>query len=119
MVMLVSLQQASDHLRRDTNDDDADLNLKILIASTAILNYLKEVDFLDSSGGVETDLNGDPIGVPAAIQGAVLLMVGVFYDDRSSQSYIDNSGSIARLEDMSLPRAVHFLLDPFRTPTLA
>jgi hypothetical protein len=30
---LVTLQQASDHLRRDTTDDNADLELKVEAAS--------------------------------------------------------------------------------------
>ena len=42
-VMLVRLQEASDHLRRDTTDDDNDLTLKIKAASAAIINYLKRV----------------------------------------------------------------------------
>ncbi len=117
MVMFVSLQQASDHLRRDTTDDDNDLLLKIRAASQGILNYLGTVDFLDSSGEVEEDSAGDPLNVPEPIQIATLMMIGVFYADRDGEQYRD-AGAEDRLGKMSLPRAVHWLLDPLRTPRL-
>ena len=56
MAMLVSLQQASDHLRRDTTDDDADLTIKIQAASAAIMDYLGgDVIPLLSTGEPEED----------------------------------------------------------------
>jgi Phage gp6-like head-tail connector protein len=117
MVMFVSLQQASDHLRRDNTDDDADLSLKIRAASAGILNYLDTVDFLDSSGEVELDSNGDPINVPEEIQIATLMMIGVFYADRDAEDY-RAGGSEDRLGKMPLPKAVQWLLDPLRQPRI-
>lgn len=132
MVMLVTLQQASDHLRRDTDDDDADLTLKIHAASAAIQNYLKDpmlayeyakdengVDLLDSAGEryLATDSAGDYI-VRKEVQISVLLMVGVLYIDRDAKEYVEGSGE-PRLGNMSLPKAVHWLLDPIRIPSLA
>lgn len=130
--MLVTLEQASDHLRRDTADDDADLTLKIHAASNAIINYLKRsylayVYDLDSSGNIIYDSAGYPViaidsaGEPIAkpeVQQAVLLMLGVFYIDRDGKSYVDGDGQ-PRLGNMSLPPAVHWILDPLRKPTLA
>lgn len=134
MVMLVSLQQASDHLRRDTTDDDADLTLKIHAASAAIQNYLKDPMLaydlakdqygellLDSFGEpyLATDSAGDYIP-RQEVQIAVLIMIGVFYNDRDGKEYVDPSsgGGLERLGNMSLPKAVHWLLDPIRKPTM-
>lgn len=132
MVMLVTLQQASDHLRRDTTDDDNDLTLKISGASRAVLNYLKndmlayefEADetgqpILDSSGDIVylLDSSGDYISRPE-VQQAVLIMIGVMYADRQAVQYIDGE-SEPRLGNMSLPKTVHWLLDPIRKPTLS
>lgn len=132
MVMLVTLEQASEHLRRDTTDDDADLRLKIIAASKGVVNYLKHemlayqydvdqqgVPVLDSSGDLIylVDSAGDYIP-REEVQAAVLMILGVFYADRSPQAYMEKGGE-PRLGDMSLPKAVHWLLDPIRTPTIA
>lgn len=131
MPMLVTLQQASDHLQRDTTDDDADLTLKIYAASAAIQNYLKDPllayeyakneygqNLIDSSGEpyLEVDSSGDYV-VRREVQIATLLVIAVLYADRYSKEYIEGSGEI-RLGNMSLPKAVHWLLDPIREPTL-
>lgn len=82
-VMLVSLQQASEHLRRDTDADDADLTLKIQAASRMVLDYLGDAaDFLNSDGEVEFDSDGTTEDVPAEVHAAVLLLVGCLYEDR-------------------------------------
>jgi len=105
MVMLVTLQQASDHLRRDTNADDTDLTLKIKAASRAVLNYLKDAadTYLDSSGVAVED------EIPDEVRMATLLLVGVLYKDR------ENS---AEFQPGFLPAAVTALLYPLRTPTV-
>lgn len=130
MVMLVTLQQASDHLRRDTTDDDADLTLKIHAASNAILNYMKRsgrpyVYLLDSNGDIYfdsaghpefiLDSSGEPVVLPE-VQAAVLLMIGTLYADRDAKAYMEGDTS-ARLGNMSLPKEVHWILDPLRRPT--
>lgn len=117
MVMLVSLQQASDHLRRDTTDDNADLELKIEAASLAVLNYIDDHSFLDSSGFPELDSAGDPIDVPRPIQSAVLLILGDLYADRDQENFREG-GSSSRIGEILQSRTVHFLLDPYRIPTL-
>jgi hypothetical protein len=110
MVMLVTLQEASDHLRRDTDDDDADLKNDMSV-------YEWE---LDSAGDRVYMQNsaGDYI-IREEVKQAVLIMVGIFYIDRDAREYTDTESGRARLGDMSLPRVVHFLLDPLRKPTCA
>lgn len=132
MIMLVTLQQAKDHLRVDNSDGDADLTLKIAGASAAIQNYLKDpllayewaedeysVPFLDTAGDeyLAIDSAGDYIVRPE-VQAAVLMMVGVLYIDRDAKAYVDGDGR-PRLGDVSLPQAVHWILDPLRVPSLA
>lgn len=135
MIMLVTLEQASEHLRRDTSDDDTDLTLKIMGASQAILNYLKDPllayeyarnqygqYILDSDGNRELAMDSDGRYIVAQpVQIATLIMVGVLYIDRDAKEYVDpRSGTgIERLNNMSLPRVVHWLLDPIRKPSLA
>lgn len=131
-MMLVTLQQASDHLRRDTTDDNADLELKIKASSRAVLNYLKDhmlayipltdehgLPLLDSSGdeAYEVDSAGDLI-VREEVQSAVLLILGTLYIDRDGDAYTKGDYT-ERLGNESLPKTVHWLLDPLRTPSLA
>lgn len=118
MVMLVTLQQASDYLRRDTDDDDNALTLIIKAASRAVLDFIDDVDFLDSSGEVELDSNGNTLNVPEPLQLAVLAVTQIMYDDGTVQAYIEGDDS-DRLGKISLPRMVHWLLEPYRTPRLA
>lgn len=111
-MMLVTLQQASDHLRRDTDADDNDLILKIEGASEAVAAYLKTAgmaSFTDSAGDLILDSNGDAVGVPRQIQSATLLMVGHLYRDRDADS--DKAYEMGYL-----PRPVTALLFSLRDP---
>lgn len=129
--MLVTLQEASDHLRRDTGDDDNDLTLKIIGASAAIQNYLQNPmlayeyamdewgnPVLDSSGDpfLATDSSGDFI-VRHEVKIATLIMVGYLYKDRDADEYTKKAED--RIGKTYLPQAVHWLLDPLRKPVLA
>ena len=117
-MMLVTLQQASDHLRRDTSDDDAELTLIIKAASQAVINYITETDFLNSSGEPDYDSSGAPLGVPDPIKSAVLLLIGNLYTDRYGQEFTNpkSSADLLRTGNIILPRVCHFLLDPYRKP---
>lgn len=110
MVMFVTLEQASDHLRRDTDDDDNDLTLKIEAASQAILNYIDPtiIDF---------DSAGEAIDVPRPIQAATLILLGQLYVDRDAPDFRDGK-TAPRWGDIILPRTVQFLLDPYRIPLM-
>ena len=114
--MLVSLQQASDHLRRDTGDDDNDLTLKIMAASQAVMNYIDtDQSFYNSAGIPDYDSAGVALDVPFPIQAAVLLILGDLYADRDGQNFREG-GSTPRVGEIVIPRSAHFLLDPYRTP---
>lgn len=117
MVMLVSLEQASEHLRRDSTDDDASLELTIQAASQAIINYITDTTFLNSYDEVEYDSSGEPLGVPKPIQQATLILIGMLYTDRDGVDFREGKNA-PRLGDIILPRAVHFLLDAYRMPVV-
>src|SRR3954453_18478047 len=105
MVMLVTYEQACDHLRIDTETDKSDVELKIEAASEAVMNFLKNTDdYFDSADEVIDD------NIPAVVKKSVLYLVGVLYNDR------DANGDWT---DDTLPRAVIALLTPLRDPTLA
>lgn len=112
--MLVTLQQASDHLRRDTTDDDTDLEDKIMAASNIVLNYVGAGadDFINSSN---VDSTGNPI-IPRAVQAATLLMIGYLYKNREPA----DPKTMTEIQYMLgyLPMPVTALLYPYRTPTV-
>lgn len=115
-MMLVTLQEASEHLRRDTDADDADLELKIRAASGAVARYI------GSSSPYELDGNGDPVledGSPVVlfeVRAAVLLLVGELYKNREGEQ----EGEIPSQWGYGyLPRSVVSLLYPLRHPSMA
>lgn len=115
---LVTLEQVRRHLRLNEEDsdggpDDPDLELKILSASRAVLNYLKSQadEFLDSGGDVIVDSNGDPV-VPYEVHAATLLQVGYLYKDR-------DENADGAYEQGYLPKPVTALLYPLRDPAVA
>ncbi|MBV2181687.1 MAG: head-tail connector protein [Castellaniella sp.] len=101
MTSLVSMQEASDHLRRDADDgDDADLTLKIEAASQAVMQYL--------------DWTEVPADVPAVVKAATLNLIGEMYRERDGEMSGQNSYGYGYL-----PVGVIALLYPLRTPSLA
>lgn len=116
-MMLVTLQEASEHLRRDTTDDDQDLTLKIRAASAAVRRYLKDVSPYerDSNGDVVVDSSGDP-EVLFEVRAAVLLLLGELYKNREGEQ----GGEIPTQWGYGyLPRPVVALLYPLRHPSMA
>ncbi|MYZ41414.1 phage gp6-like head-tail connector protein [Achromobacter sp. KS-M25] len=116
---LVTLEDAKAHLRIDSDDDDADLLLKIGAASSSVLNYMKSgVVFepkRDASGSVELDADGNVVytrDVRFEVRAAVLLMLGFLFKNRD-----DDADSA--FEPGYLPRPVTALLYPLRDPALA
>lgn len=119
MTMLVTLDEAKDHLRVDHDADDADLTLKIHAASGAVLGYLKGANILEpernDSGEVERDEAGEIVyseDLRFEVKAAVLLMLGYLFKDR------DNDEG-REYEQGFLPRPVTALLYPLRDPALA
>jgi hypothetical protein len=124
MIEYVTLTEASDHLRRDTTDDDNDLSLKIKGASAAVRNYLKQewrayVLALDSNGDVVVDSNGNPVPeedsngpiLRPEVKVATLQMIGEMYKYREGEQ----TGRINEGYGY-LPIAVVALLYPLRKP---
>lgn len=103
--MIVTLQEARDHLRSDTSDDDADLTLKIQAASSAVVTYLKVAD----------DAAIPAAALPAA-KAACLILVGEFYANREGEQ----GGAVDQQFGYGyLPRPVVALLYPYRDPSIA
>jgi hypothetical protein len=123
--MLVTLQEARDHLRSDTTADDSDLTLKIQAASGAVLNYLKGASpwqyEYDSNLGVQLDSAQQPIPLLDSsgqkilrweVRAAVLLMVGYLYKDR-------DENPDGEYEQGYLPKPITALLYALRDPAIA
>lgn len=116
MVMLVSLDYASAHVRRDTTDDDADLTAKIEWSSDCVINYLgPQATFLETSGDVATDSAGNPLYVPNAVKGAVCLLAAEYYKNREAMQ----DGRIGEQWGYGyLPYDVVNMLYPLRDPVI-
>ena len=119
--MLVTLQQARDHLRADNAADDDDLTLKIQTASDAVIDYVGNLVPRDSQGDPFTDSQGQIIGVKeralARMKLATLVAVAYFYRERDgSQEYaVPTQWGYG----YSLPHGATALLYSLRKPTVA
>ena len=103
MTMLVTRQQAADHLRIDDATAEADdLDLKILAASAVVLDYL-EMDMEDFG---DSDSDGE-VEIPYQVQAAVLLLVGDMHRHRDTGS--------PDYTEATLPSTVRALLYPLKT----
>lgn len=118
-MMLVSLSKGKDHLRVDHDAEDSIIELYIKAASKAVLNYLKDgkdafLDStnLDSSGEVEVDSDGEPVGIPFEVQAATLIMLGYLYKNRDNNDGYDGASGQG-----VLPLPVTALLYMLRDPT--
>lgn len=102
---LVTLQQAKDHLQMDHDAADADITLKIELASDIVLGYLKLASIpLDWIGGTGAS---PVVEVPPRVKAATLLVVGELFKNRE-----------ASVND-SLSAAVMSLLHRDRDPAFA
>ena len=90
--MIVSLEEVKEHLRYDSDDNDAYLEGLIYAAEAVIRKHVDEAT-LES-------------GVDASIFHAALLLIG----------YWDNNRNGEEANGWYLPPAVLALLTPFRTP---
>lgn len=124
----VTLQEASDHLRRDTTRDDADLQIKITAASDMVRRYVKYMPpwepARDSNGQELFDSAGNPIYeedsagqrfVRSELRMATLQLIDELYNSRGGEQrgLID-----AKFGYGYLPRGVIATLYGLRTPTL-
>lgn len=119
--MLVTVDEARDHLRSDTDADTADLTAKIQAASDAVLDYVGTLVPRDTAGDPFLDSSGALIGVTERVvtrlKQATLITVGYLYRERAgSQEYAVPS---AFGYGYSLPQGATALLYPLRRPTVA
>lgn len=128
--MLVTLQEASDHLRRDQAEDDTYLELLIRAASQAVVTYLGSMNRayypeIDSNGNFEYDSNGDPVPeldsnddpvIRDDVRWATLIYIGELYKHREAEQ----DGAVdPQFGYGYLPRPCLALLYPYRDPAFA
>lgn len=102
---LVTLFQVKEHLRVTIDDEDADLQGKLEMASAIILDFLKLSGLPDAWNGESDDSPGT--GVPPLVQSATLLVVGELYKNREASA-----------ADLLSP-GIKDLLRRYRDPALA
>lgn len=117
-MMLITLQDARAQIRMDQTYDDAYIEASVRAASAAIVTYLKDPSFADSSGLIPVDSAGVAIDVPEDIQWACRLLVGEFYRNRDGEQQGTIGGAASFDQGYGyLPRPVVALLYPHRVPT--
>lgn len=111
---IISLSQAREHLRSDTTDDDADLQMKIDAATDAALDYISvpSSDLFDPSGSPKTGEDGQIVRGARRVQQAILLTVGWLYEDREGEM----PQTVQAGHGFTLPRGAAALLYSLRKP---
>lgn len=102
MAMIVSIEEAAEHLRIDDYSvEEADLTLKIMAASAIVLDYVEQLeeDFADYEGIPD---------YPYQMKAATLILLGDLHRHRDSESPAMRDGA-------TLPSAVRALLYPLKT----
>jgi hypothetical protein len=115
---LVTVEEASLHVRRDTGDDDDDFEMKVEAASELVLDYIGAgADaWTDSAGQPFEDSDGTALDVPKRVKAATLIMVGYLYRERdgSNENQVPTQWGYGYL-----PIGVTALLYSLRKPTVA
>jgi hypothetical protein len=122
MTDLVTLDEAKLHCRLDHDLDDDVMAIYISAASSAVLQYIGDTQYLFlDTGGDEIDLADTTADVAAArakqiCRQATLLLVGEFFRNRepNASDVVDS-----RFGYGYLPRAAVALLYPLRDPTIS
>jgi hypothetical protein len=104
MVDLVSLTEGKTHLRITNSNADADIALKITIASEILMDYLKRAEPPEEWATADSPVT---YVVPALVKGACLLILGELYMNREA--------SVANV----LPERLCALLERYRDPSFA
>lgn len=108
MIELVTLEQAKEHLRIDSDEDagNADLTMKIQAGSAAILSYVQgsRDQIVKPSGDL---IEGEPL---RRTQTALLMLLG--WLDRN------RGGEEDKLKQGELPYSVTMLIYDLRRPTI-
>ena len=126
-MMLVTLEEAKQHLYATVHDeDDTLITLYIQSSSKIVINYLKTKRGLyepeyDENGDLVYDSSGDLVPVLDSsgeklirfeVKAAVLIMIGILYRDR-------DASEMQKWQTGYLPGPVTALLYPLRDPALA
>ena len=100
--LLVPLEQVKTDLQMDHNLDDADITLKIRMASAVVLNYRKvpHDHHFDSFDVIPNWNSTGTLDVPFEVQAAVILMVRELYGDGKQRTtwtpgYLVRRGDLA------------------------
>lgn len=95
---IITLEQAKEHLRVDSGDEDNIIQLYLNGAEASVQNYLNRVLYATTAG---TDATG--LVINDAVAAAVLLQVGSMYENREPTD-----------KRPVLPDSMRWLLDPYR-----
>lgn len=121
MTMIVTRDQAADHLKIDDATPEADdLDLKIQAASAACLNYIErdvsyyevepdDEDYYEASGPSASEEDDPEYVFPADLQAAVLILVADFHRHRDSGDFE------YKYVSAMLPSVVRALLYPLKS----
>ena len=124
-MMLVSLEEAKQHLYVVHDSDDTLITAQIKAASGIVLNFLKTKRGLyepeyDENGDLVLDSNDDTVPIVDSsgqklireeVRAAALIMIGILYRDR-------DGSEMQKWETGFLPPPVTALLYPLRDPAL-
>lgn len=114
-----TLQEAKDHIRVDTNDEDNYIDALIDASSDAVYHYIKSStpDWFADNGYPYVDSSGIS-EVPANVRHATLFLIGYLFNDRDNNGlYKQFSGG--NFDHGFLPRPVIAMLYPYRRMALA
>ena len=105
--MIVTLDEIKLHLRYDTDDNDAILELYYQVAMAAILEYV-------------TDTYATEDDYPPQFKYACLILIGWIDEYRTGDGIqkMQMGADTAYLDSNYMPSAVRNLLYPFRKPTV-
>lgn len=124
-MMLVTLEEAKEHLYVIHDDDDDLITNQIKASSGIVINFLKTKRGLyepeyDENGDLVLDSNDDTVPVVDSsgqklireeVRAATLIMIGVLYRDR-------DGAEMQKWQTGFLPPTVTALLYPLRDPAL-
>lgn len=99
---IVTLEQAKLHLRVDTDDEDAHIQMLIGVAQEQTENYLNRAVYEATEDASAED--DRPLVANFSVRAAMLLMIGDLYANREDANESANK----------FPQASRRLLDPYR-----
>lgn len=104
MTMLVTLDEAKEHLRVTYDTEDDGIVRKIEDASNRILLHVTDASFVDTNGEPDETM-------PPVVRQATLQLVELLFRNRGGEDWDS--------EPNYLPHSIQALLYPLRDPTMA